>query len=83
MQYFTSVFPNYPITDLLLCGFVALLLHRTCVAIYRLVFHPLSGFPGPRLASITTLYKTYYDVFKGGELLQRIRELHVIYGEKV
>jgi hypothetical protein len=51
------------------------------VAIYRLFFHPLNEFPGPRLARITTLYKTYYEVVKGGELLQKIRELHAVYGE--
>jgi len=79
MQCFTSVFPSYPITVLLLCGFVIL---NSCVAIYRLFFHPLSGFPGPRLAQITTLYKTYYEVVKGGELLQKIRELHAVYGER-
>ena len=79
MQCFTSVFPSYPITALLLCGFVIL---NSCVAIYRLFFHPLSGFPGPRLARITTLYKTYYEVVKGGELLQKIRELHAVYGER-
>jgi hypothetical protein len=81
MQCFTSVFPSYPIAVLLLCGFV-ITLHNSCLAIYRLFFHPLNGFPGPRLARITTLYKTYYEVVKGGELLQKIRELHEVYGEK-
>jgi hypothetical protein len=46
----------------------------------RLFLHRLRGFPGPKLAAITSLYKTYYEVFKGGELLQHLMELHVIYG---
>ncbi len=50
------------------------------MAIHRLFFHPLSGFPGPLLAGATSLYKTYYDVFKGGEMLQKTHELHSIYG---
>jgi len=32
------------------------------------------------LAAITSLYKTYYEVFKGGELLQHLIELHAVYG---
>jgi hypothetical protein len=82
MQHFTSIYANYLTTALLLCGFVALLLYHSLVVIYRLVFHPLSGFPGPRLARMTTFYKTYYEVVKGGELLRRTRELHGIYGEQ-
>lgn len=47
---------------------------------YRLFLHRLRVFPGPCLAAITSLYKTYYEVFKGGELLQHLIELHAIYG---
>lgn len=48
--------------------------------VYRLFLHRLRVFPGPCLAAITSLYKTYYEVFKGGELLQHLIELHAIYG---
>ncbi|KAH9482841.1 Cytochrome P450 monooxygenase [Psilocybe cubensis] len=49
----------------------------------RLYFHPLSSFPGPRLAAATSLYKTYYDIIKGGEMLTQIHRLHSIYGSVI
>ncbi|KNZ73850.1 Trichodiene oxygenase [Termitomyces sp. J132] len=52
-------------------------------AIHRLFFHPLRRFPGPRLAAITPLYKIYYEVYRGGELLQCLIELHKIYGNVI
>ena len=76
MQYPPASFTKH----VLAFSFVALLLRQIYVAIHRLFFHPLSGFPGPWLAGITSLYKTYYDVFKGGEMLQKTHELHSIYG---
>lgn len=51
------------------------------LAIRQIFYHPLSKFPGPRLAALTPLYKTYYEVFRGGELLRRIQELHNMHGE--
>ncbi|KAG6833729.1 hypothetical protein H0H87_001161 [Tephrocybe sp. NHM501043] len=51
--------------------------------VYRLFFHRLRDFPGPRLAAITPLYKIYYEVFRGGELLQHLIQLHAVYGNVV
>ncbi|KAI1767847.1 cytochrome P450 [Hypoxylon sp. FL1150] len=50
--------------------------------IYRLKFHPLSKFPGPRLAAATYWYEAYYDlVHKGGsQYTSKIQELHAEYG---
>ena len=50
------------------------------LAIRQIFYHPLSKFPGPRLAALTPLYKTYYEVFRGGELLGKIQELHNKHG---
>ncbi|RHZ43927.1 cytochrome P450 [Aspergillus thermomutatus] len=49
-------------------------------SIYRLYFHPLSAFPGPRLAAISHLYEFYYDVIKGGQFLFQIEQMHQRYG---
>lgn len=50
-------------------------------AIYRLYFHPLSKFPGPKLASVTHLYEFYYDVVRKGRYLWEIEKMHEQYGE--
>ncbi len=50
------------------------------LAVYRLLFHPLKSFPGPRLAALTGWYQTYYEVFCDGLFVQKLEELHKIYG---
>ncbi|CAO2655658.1 Nn.00g044610.m01.CDS01 [Neocucurbitaria sp. VM-36] len=57
----------------------ALLLYILTKALYRLYFHPLASFPGPRLAAATTLYNAYYDILTPG-LVKRLPELHKKYG---
>ncbi|KAH8694203.1 cytochrome P450 [Talaromyces proteolyticus] len=51
---------------------------------YRLVFHPLAGFPGPCLAAATWWYEFYHDTRLGGGLyIWRIEDLHKKYGPVV
>lgn len=47
---------------------------------YRLILHPLSRFPGPKLAAISRWYEAYYDVVLGGQYTVKIAELHKKYG---
>lgn len=47
---------------------------------YRLFLHPLSRFPGPKLAAISRWYEAYYDVVLGGQYTVKIAELHQKYG---
>ena len=55
--------------------------------IYRLTYHPLAGFPGPKIAAITYLYEYYYDLLigdgPGGRYYIRINELHEKHGNEV
>ena len=47
-------------------------------AIYRLYIHPLSSFPGPRLAGATGLWKAYVQCT--GSFLHDLIKLHEVYG---
>ncbi|KAK8137602.1 hypothetical protein PG984_003095 [Apiospora sp. TS-2023a] len=47
---------------------------------YNLHFHPLAGFPDPKLAAASRLYEFYYDVIKKGQYLYKIEEMHKKYG---
>ncbi|KAK5057830.1 hypothetical protein LTR84_011831 [Exophiala bonariae] len=50
-------------------------------AVYRLFLHPLSAFPGPRLAAATSLWKAYYQCT--GSFTHHLIDLHKIYGPVV
>lgn len=47
---------------------------------HRLFISPLSKFPGPKLAAITSWYELYYDVAKQGQFLWEIERMHDKYG---
>lgn len=50
------------------------------LAIYRLLFSPIAGFPGPKLAALTNLYEFYYDFFGNGNYIFQIKKMHDKYG---
>ncbi|KAJ5239914.1 hypothetical protein N7468_004533 [Penicillium chermesinum] len=50
--------------------------------IYRLQIHPLSKFPGPRLAAISGLYEVYFTLTTGS-FEEQIEKLHEQYGPVV
>lgn len=50
------------------------------VGIYRLWFHPLSKIPGPKLAALTLWYETYHDVWRRGQFVHVVKEMHKKYG---
>lgn len=49
--------------------------------VYHLYLHPLSKFPGPRIAAATYLYEFYYDVVKGGMYIWEVERMHEKYGQ--
>ena len=55
-------------------------LYSVGLIVYRLYFHPLAKYPGPKLAAITRYYEAYYDLWKTGQYTFKIGELHKKYG---
>ncbi|KAK6843849.1 hypothetical protein PG989_007750 [Apiospora arundinis] len=63
-----------------LAGAGASFVYLLGLAVYRLYFSPIAGFPGPKLAALSFWYEFYYDVVCGGRYWVRIIELHDRYG---
>lgn len=67
----------YKLVALLLVVYLVFWISRS---IYRLYLHPLSQFPGPRVAAATTLYKAYIDIAENLSLVHELKRLHGVYG---
>lgn len=49
--------------------------------IYRLTFHPLARFPGPKIFAMTSLYSTFIDILDlGPPYISRLPAMHDKYG---
>ncbi|KAF2971356.1 hypothetical protein GQX73_g2178 [Xylaria multiplex] len=59
---------------------VTIVLHFVSLAVYRLFWHPLARFPGPKLAAVTRYVEAYYDVVCNGQYEFKIAEMHEKYG---
>jgi hypothetical protein len=54
--------------------------YNLVMVIYRLYFHKLSKFPGPRLAAATGFYEVYFSIWGAGIFEYEINEMHRKYG---
>lgn len=59
---------------------VSWLLYCLAIVVYRLFFHPLKHFPGPKLAASTILYRAWYQIVRDGGQLKQWNKLHQQYG---
>ncbi|KAF2667975.1 trichodiene oxygenase [Microthyrium microscopicum] len=58
----------------------AYLIYQTLLFVYRITFHPLAKFPGPKLAAMSTMYEFWFDGIKGGKYTQEVARMHSQYG---
>ncbi|KAI1412106.1 trichodiene oxygenase [Hypoxylon sp. FL1857] len=57
-----------------------IVLYFVSLAVYRLFWHPLARFPGPKLAAVTRYVEAYYDLILNGQYTFKIAEMHEKYG---
>lgn len=70
----------YPSSSLLAKIFLGLVAFQIVKYVYRLTFHPLAQFPGPRLAALTHLYGAFYDLSETRSYIKEMPALHEKYG---
>ena len=66
--------------QLTVAGAVSPVLYLFGLVIYRLWFHPLAKFPGPKLAAATLWVEFYHDVVRSGMYIWEIEKMHKKYG---
>jgi len=69
-----------PLTAVCLLALVAAISLAVQRVIYRLWFHPLAAFPGPKAAAATTQWKAYLEVVLNKSFYHVLQELHAKYG---
>lgn len=87
MLCLTSIMDYHPLeasmsdvkTPLFALLLLAPALYLVCLASYRLSFHPLAQYPGPRLAAVTRLWKAYWQCTSS--FTHELIKLHEIYGK--
>jgi len=80
MGLIASAADLYSLDRFLIAAFVGALVYNSYLVVWRLLLHPLSKFPGPRIAAATYLYEVWWDYFRDGAYLWEIDRMHQKYG---
>jgi hypothetical protein len=64
----------------LACSVILWVCYLLGLVIYRLYFHPLAAFPGPKYAAVSRWHEFYYEVVKQGQFTFKVQKLHERYG---
>ena len=59
---------------------LAAAIYSLALAIYRLYFHPLAKFPGPKLVALTKWPEFYRDAVSRGKFVFKIQDMHQKHG---
>ncbi|KAF2120024.1 benzoate 4-monooxygenase cytochrome P450 [Lophiotrema nucula] len=71
----------FSIKGSILYAIAASILYWIAIGIYRVYLHPLSKFPGPKLAALTFWYEFYHEIYPHRlRYMWKIEELHKQYG---
>ncbi|KAI0485715.1 cytochrome P450 CYP682H1 [Xylaria cf. heliscus] len=65
---------------LMYIAIAVVLAYHTSLSVYRLFLSPLSSIPGPKIAAISYLYESYYEIVLGGQYFKRVAQMHQEYG---
>lgn len=71
------------LTHLAIFAAAAYLIYLIAHAVRNLYFHPLSHFPGPKLAACSSLWKAYIDCISNSSFVDTLERLHERHGEVV
>ncbi|KAJ4361505.1 hypothetical protein N0V95_001842 [Ascochyta clinopodiicola] len=82
MQFFVSRF-QVSMLEAISTFLLVFATYAISLVAYRIYLHPLSKYPGPKLAAGTQWYEFYFDVLKRGRFAWEIKRMHEKYGPVV